>query len=222
MKKHLMIACLAYSLMATASLTFITAVSDAYGGDGAKISTHNLALMPFFIGKKTSEDQSVLDLKPEQLGTKEDVQPGADEIMTRLVQHALDMRFGNGTVSHEEMMRAYGMISDAPYLTPRQLVGRLAEQLGVEYIVAGNIWRFSERSGNSLASENPASVAFKLHLIHVPSHRRIWVEVYDKTQQALSENLFQASDFIKQKGQWVTAEELAKIGVRDLVERMPL
>lgn len=223
MKKQLLIACLVCFLAIPSVLTFIISASDTHGEDRAEIATHSLALMPFFAGKKPSPTESVLDLKPEQLGVVEEVMPGADKTMTQLVQHALDKRFGNGTLPQEEVMRAYRMImKEESGLTPRQQVLKLGQRLGVDYVLAGNIWCFSARSGNALASDKPASVAFKLHLIHIPMQKRIWAEAYDKTQQALSENLFNAPDFIKQKGQWLTAEELAGIGVNELVARMPL
>jgi hypothetical protein len=41
-------------------------------------------------------------------------------------------------------------------------------------------------------------------------------------QQALTEDLLQAGDFIKQGGRWVTAEEMALFGARETIKNMPL
>lgn len=223
MNKHMMITVCAFALTMTFSMPVFNEAPASYAGDGSRLMAHNLALMPLFVGRQPSERFSVLDLKPEQLGLQDEVESGAEVTLTRLVQHALDKRFGNGTVAQEEVAGAYAAITDEdPYLTPRQQVEALAERLGVEYVVAGNVWRYKDRSGTALASVEPSSVAFRLHLIYVPAKRRIWVGDYDKTQKALSENIFQASDFIKQKGQWLKAEDLAEIGVNDLVGHIPL
>lgn len=191
-------------------------------GDHLAPMAHSVALMPFFKGKKVSESVSVLDLKPEFLDTNEEVMDGAEGVLTGLVQQALEKRLGNALLSREKVEKAYDMIlAEDPDKTPRGLVATLAERLGVEYVLAGNVWRFTDREGNALAVGKPASMAFKLHLIHIPTKTRIWAEACDKTQQSLSENVFKAADFIKQRGRWVTVDELARIAVDDLVKDMP-
>jgi hypothetical protein len=187
-----------------------------------KPMVHSVAVMPFFKGKKPSPDVSILDIRPSVLGTNEDVMLGAEAVLTGTVQQALEKRLGDAMVSQEEVRRAYELIlTEHPDLTPRAQVLALAEALGVTYIMAGNVWRFTERQGSALAVGRPASMGFKLHLIHIPDKTRIWAEACDKTQQSLSENLFKASDFIKQRGLWVTVSELARIAVDDMVKNMP-
>lgn len=223
MKKHIIFTFCTLVLMIFCSLVFVSETNIVFAGEGPRLMTRNLALMPFFIGKQPSEEYSMLDLEPEQYVMNDEVEPDADAVLTRLVQHALDKRFGNGTVDQEEVALAYADIMDqGEYLTPRDQVLALAEELGVEYVLVGNVWRYKTRTGSALASVDPSSVAFKLHLIYIPANRRIWAGVYNKTQQTLSENLFEASDFIKQRGQWVKVEDLAEIGVNDLVKRIPL
>lgn len=199
-------------------------VSSVQAGDQQRqIMSHSVALMPFFTGKKPAEAETILDVRQEQLGMVEEMIPFAENIMTNLVQRDLERRFGDGVLSQDEVKQAYEkMLAEKPDQTPRELVLNLAKQLGVDYVVAGNVWRFSERTGSAFAISKPASVAFRLHLIDVPNKARIWVETYDKTQQALSDNLFKATDFIKQKGQWLKAEGLAEIGVSDMIKKMPL
>ncbi|GAB6095754.1 hypothetical protein JCM14469_20070 [Desulfatiferula olefinivorans] len=191
-------------------------------GDHPTLMVHSVAVMPFFKGKKPSPSMSVLDIKASMLGTDEEVMPGAEAVLTQTVQQALEKRLGDAMVSREEVARAYDrIIAEHPDLTPRDQVLALAEALGVTYIMAGNVWRFAERQGNALAVGRPATMGFKLHLIHIPERSRIWADACDKTQQSLSENLFKASDFIKQKGRWVTVGELARIAVDDMVKGLP-
>ncbi|MCP4669484.1 MAG: hypothetical protein GY849_24385, partial [Deltaproteobacteria bacterium] len=44
---------------------------------------------------------------------------------------------------------------------------------------------------------------------------------FDKTQRSLSENLFDAKTFVQGKGRWMTAGELAVLGLRNVLANMP-
>jgi hypothetical protein len=94
--------------------------------------------------------------------------------------------------------------------------------LKVDYILTGNVWRYRERVGVSFSAEKPASVAFTLYLVHVETGKTIWSETYDKTQQALTENILNAPDFFKQGAKWLTAEELARFGIKKIMKNSPL
>jgi hypothetical protein len=68
---------------------------------------------------------------------------------------------------------------------------------------------------------SPASVAFDLHLIDVDSGEIIWTGNFDQTQRPLSENILELGSFFKRGASWVTAEELAKGGLEDILRRFP-
>jgi hypothetical protein len=44
---------------------------------------------------------------------------------------------------------------------------------------------------------------------------------FDKTQISLSENLLDIQTFLKARGRWVTAGELAEMGLTELIESFP-
>jgi hypothetical protein len=46
----------------------------------------------------------------------------------------------------------------------------------------------------------------------------LWKARFDKTQISLSENLFDIQTFFKAKGRWMTAAEMAEIGLEEMVE----
>jgi hypothetical protein len=92
---------------------------------------------------------------------------------------------------------------------------------GADVILAGYLYRFKERIGNDYAAEAPASVAFSLILIDVETSHLLWAQHFNKTQKALSENLFELSDFIKRKGRWVTARQMALAGLEEMVAALP-
>ena len=47
----------------------------------------------------------------------------------------------------------------------------------------------------------------------------IWNGHFEETQKPLSENVLDLGMFIKRKGSWVTADELAQGGLEDLLGR---
>lgn len=95
--------------------------------------------------------------------------------------------------------------------------GRL---LGADAVMIGHLYRFRERIGTTYSVVSPASVAFDLHLIGVSSGRVLWSGHVDETQRSLSENLFEIGSFIKRKGEWVAADDLATSGLDDLLIKL--
>ena len=91
---------------------------------------------------------------------------------------------------------------------------------GADAVMVGNLYRFNERIGTSYSVVSPASVAFDLHLIGVSSGRVLWAGHVDETQRSLSENLFEIGSFIKRKGEWVSADDLATSGLDDLLTKL--
>ncbi len=83
--------------------------------------------------------------------------------------------------------------------------------------MVGHIYRFRERIGTRYSVDSPASVAFDIPLISVKNGRILWVDHLDETQRSLSENLFQLGTFLRRKGTWITAEEMAISGLEDML-----
>jgi hypothetical protein len=102
----------------------------------------------------------------------------------------------------------------------RSIAIRFGKKLGVDMVVAGTLWRFTERKGNAFAAETPASVAFSLFLIDVASGDIIWNGIFNETQKALTENLFNSSLYVNKGLKWLTAEEFASVGVEKLLQRL--
>lgn len=103
----------------------------------------------------------------------------------------------------------------------RQVLGEVGRELGAEAVVVGYVYRFRERKGVAFAAEQPASVAFDLHLLRVEDGAIVWKGHFDRTQTSLLEDLLQVDSFIRQRGRWATAEELAADGVEQLFKTFP-
>lgn len=95
-------------------------------------------------------------------------------------------------------------------------------ELKADAVLTGHVYCFRERVGYPLSVEKPASVAFGIYLVRTSDGSILWRGIFDRTQQSLFENLFQASSFFKGGGKWVTAEELAEIGIDELLKTFPV
>ena len=97
----------------------------------------------------------------------------------------------------------------------------LGKELIADFVMITMVFRFDERRGSSIGVESPASVAFDLHLFRVKDGKRVWDGRFDETQRPLSENLLQVGSFFRRKAKWLTAEELAEVGMEEQLQKMP-
>ena len=102
-----------------------------------------------------------------------------------------------------------------------EMIEEVGKTFGTDAVLGGNVYRWRERRGSDYAVEFPASVAFDLWLVRSSDGVLLWKGKYDKTQQSLMENLFDYRTFAESDGKWLTAEKLAMIGLRKLIEEMP-
>ncbi len=125
-------------------------------------------------------------------------------------------------IAGERVAGVFRRVSADSLKTPlRQVLRDVGNELGAEGVVAGYLYRFRERKGVAYTVEQPASVAFEIHLLRVSDGALIWRGTFDKTQSSLMEDLFQFSSFYRGKGRWVTAEELTEEGLEQVLKTFP-
>ncbi len=125
-------------------------------------------------------------------------------------------------IAGERVAGVYRRVAaDSLTISPREVLRGVGSELGAEGVVAGYLYRFRERKGVSYTVEQPASVAFEIHLLRVSDGALVWRGTFDKTQSSLMENLFQVASFFRGKGKWVTAEELTGEGVEQVLKTFP-
>jgi len=90
--------------------------------------------------------------------------------------------------------------------------------LPADFILVPQVLRWKELEGGG----NPASVVLDLYLIDVKNERMVSRYHYDETQKALTDNLLDIGKFVKRKGEWVTADTLAKEGIEAGLREMGL
>ncbi len=100
-------------------------------------------------------------------------------------------------------------------------VADTGRKLGVDAVLVGYLYRFRQRVGTAAAVDKPASVAFELALVRVSDAQVVWKNSFDETQRSLSENLFNLGQYLKTGLRWMTAQELARVGLDHLMKRFP-
>jgi hypothetical protein len=125
-------------------------------------------------------------------------------------------------ISPREAAAAFSQLASSnPTLTDRDIYVRIGKVLSADGVVGGHVYRWQEREGTAYAANRPASVAFDAYLLSAGDGVILWKARFDKTQVSLSENLFDIHTFLKAKGRWMTAAELAEIGLAEFVETFP-
>jgi hypothetical protein len=100
----------------------------------------------------------------------------------------------------------------------KDMLQKTGKSFSSDAVLFGYIYRWTERVGTEYGVESPASVAFDLHLVSTDTGSILWKDSFKKTQLSLSENLLDLSTFIKSRGKWLTAKELAYIGLESMIK----
>lgn len=113
------------------------------------------------------------------------------------------------------------LAADKKELSERDILVKIGHALYADAVLVGHVYRFKDRVGTRYSVDSPASVAFDIHLIDVSNGSVLWVGHFDETQRSLFENLFKIGTFLKRKGTWITAEEMAVSGLEDVLQTLP-
>jgi hypothetical protein len=199
-------------------------------GAGSQISAttpvlrrEKIAVMPFLRGRFGTDLSAVLNCPLCQLSfDEESLAPGCDKILTLYVQEALERRHEEMIVPLPQGTSVYsGIPVDEKKDTPLSMAQKFGKKLEVDYVLVGTVWRYLDRKGGPAAVETPASVGFALYLIEVNTGILLWNDSFSETQRSLSENILVAKDFFEMGAKWLTADELALYGVKELIKKFP-
>jgi hypothetical protein len=102
-----------------------------------------------------------------------------------------------------------------------EMFQKIGQSLSADAVMAGYIYRWRERKGVEYGVDIPASVAFELYLLRVADKTVVWRGGFDKTQQSLAENVLDFHTFLKARGRWMSALELAELGLDSIIEKLP-
>lgn len=113
------------------------------------------------------------------------------------------------TLATPELRRAIGQ---------RERAVQLGKATGAHGVLFGRVERFDQRVGTAYGASAPASVKFHIALVGVESGEVIWEGEFEETQEALSANFFDWWMFWEAGPHWLSANELAGLGVDRLLD----
>ncbi len=218
------------------SLAFLLNLTAAASGGWAEdqqqapqteIFFKRLAVAPIFVGHRIPKMNETLDdtlsCKISEICVDDPaINAGAGSMMTRLTQSTLSNRFGKNVIPVDEVQRAYARLGlDDTRDTPRTLSQRLGKALSADLVVIGTVWRYRDRGAIEGFPEKPASVAFALYLVEAETGRYIWRGLFDETQEYALKDMSKFTDRIKMGLKWLTADELARYGVKQTLAAFP-
>lgn len=193
----------------------------------ALLKRGKVAVMPFFTGEYSNQiemGRPPLQFLIDQIAAdEEDKKATGEKILTRLMNEELIERLPEQLVPQDVVQNEFAHLTiDSMSDTPLAIAVRLGKSLQADYVVVGIVWDYRDRVGSKMAAEEPATVSFSAFLVDVAAGQRIWREKYTKTQQSLSDNLLKAPEFFKQGGKWLSARDLAHLGIKKMLVSFPL
>ena len=97
----------------------------------------------------------------------------------------------------------------------------VANTLSCNGVLTTSVNRYRQRVGSALSVDSAASATIQMKLISVVDGQVLWEDVFNETQQPLLSNLFSFNKASQRGLKWITVEELASDGVKEMLARCP-
>jgi hypothetical protein len=176
----------------------------------------HLAILPFFI-----ESGAVCPIC-KGVFRRGEILLGSQNTLTRLLYQKIETIGAFKVLPSEKVEEAFSNWDKRTFEEkPMSSSIQLGKELDVDFVIVGFLFRFEERIGSHIGAERPASVGFDIHLFRLRDGIEVWKGRFDETQRPLSENLFKIGSFFRRKASWLTAEELASVGLDEMLKRLP-
>jgi hypothetical protein len=181
-----------------------------------------LAILPFFIERVSDPARGAVCSLCQIPYKPGNILPGSQKTLTQLLQQQMESMDTFEVLPPEKGEEAFSKSDQEQFeLQPARSAMQMGKALNTDFIFVGEVFRFEERIGSAMGVEKPASVGFDIHLFRTRDGKMVWSEKFDETQKSLSDNLLEIGTFVKEKGTWVTAKELSKIGMEKIIKKMP-
>ncbi len=181
-----------------------------------------LAIFPFFVERVEDPARGAVCPICKGIHRSGEVVPGSQNTLTRGLYGKMEALGTFKVLPLEKVEEALSKGNQIRFETnPIPSSIQLGKELNADFALICILFRFEERIGSSLGVEKPASVAFDLHLFRLRDGKRVWDGNFDETQKPLFDNLLQTGSFIRRKAQWLTAAELAEVGMDEMLKKLP-
>jgi len=161
----------------------------------------------------------ILRIAVAPFGAKPEAARPASGMVARQLTEALVDR-GIEVVGPEDVARALG--GGEPTGGAPALAALVKSQFDADALVLGEITRWVEREGEAAGTQRPASVGVRVELYGAPGGERLWEGEFDRTQQAMTENVLLTPRYPGGGMRWLTAEEFAQFAASELAAALPL
>jgi hypothetical protein len=188
------------------------------------VSVKRIAVIPFRTGSLNPvENGTVICHLTGQSFKSGKLEVNAGENVASLFYNVLLRNKSINLISETDVNLIYQfMDNDLEHKYDFSLGKMTGKTLNADAVLMGVVIRYEERDGTSWAANKPASAAFTAVLIDVRSGEVLWKIRFDKTQQALSENVLNIRNFLRGGGGWQTVEQLLLIGIEDALKSFPI
>ena len=152
------------------------------------------------------------------------VEEHGEDVVAALVFDKLQSFHNIDLILHDEVESIEQKILEAEPEMKSTLFKRalqIGKNLEVATVLTGRVNTFVDRVGDAYGIESPASVGFELFVVHIKDGEILWKGSYYETQKSLFSNIGGVSLFLKRKGRWQTARELAVYGIEELFSGSP-
>ena len=85
-------------------------------------------------------------------------------------------------------------------------------------VIVGQVRVFRERAGQKFAAI-PAAVGFDVQVINAQDGTAVWAGDFFEEQRPFTQDF---KGMLERGGEWITAEELARSGVKQVMRRLPI
>lgn len=168
---------------------------------------------------RPSFGESVGPVPDRSHASKVSVPTGAEGKVTDMVYANLRLRPGLHTISPGEIKQALSQKAFHPStINNQQLAQELGKALSLDAVIVGQVRVYRERDGQKYGAI-PAAVGFDVQIINAQNGVVIWMGDYFEEQKSFTEDF---KGMLERGGKWVTAETLARSGVKRVMERLPL
>ncbi len=187
------------------------------------IPLHRVVVFPYTVVRPPQGEVMVRSPIGGDMFRTGEVNPDAQDVMTELLMNKLKGRnefFATGRAAVESFLGK--TIEDEPYSFGPVQVLKLGRKFDADGVLIGFIYVFRDRVGSGFAVSTPASVSFDLYLLEAQTGRVLWKAGYTRTQQPMSDNLFDIEEYMHGGIKWMTAKELADLGIKKMFEQFPV
>ena len=193
-------------------VAFLCGILLTSGSEGRAETKPRLVILPFLVERAEDPEKGILCPICKGIRRSGEIVPGSQNTLTQFLYTKMEAGGPFQIISQRN-------VEEILVHSPSSL--QVGKKLEADFIFMGYVFRFEERVGSSLGVERPAAVSFDLHLFRLRDEKMVWMGKFDETQRPLSENLLKIGSFIRRKGSWLTAAELASVGMDEMLGKLP-